>query len=190
MTRRHWYGSLRFVRMVVTLCVITLASVVSTSLLAGAARTGDASPTNTQPGSTLLYQAAPHGSLDPIVTCVDLTSKSEYTVYFGYTNTGSPATYPTDSKYNRVSPSAYNGGQPTEFSSGTFANAFSVLVTSPSVSWTLDRTTVSASSHSTRCSDSSLPADPLGLSLILALGIGIIVGVIVVTRTARRRRSL
>ncbi|MHB1087902.1 MAG: hypothetical protein ACYC19_03955 [Acidimicrobiales bacterium] len=177
-------------RMVVTLYAITLASVTSSSLVAGAAHQGDTSPTNTQPGSTELFQADRQGSLFPTVTCVDLTSKNEYTVYFGYTNTGSPVTHPTDSKSNRVSPSSYNGGQPTDFGSGTFTNAFSVLVTSHSVSWTLDKTTVSASSHSTQCSDSSLPADPLGLSLVIALGIGIVVGVIVVTRTARRRRSL
>ncbi|MHB1208689.1 MAG: hypothetical protein ACYC1I_03165 [Acidimicrobiales bacterium] len=157
--------------MALMLCAITLASVTGTAMVAGAAHESDTSRTNTQPGSTRLFQADRQGSLFPTVTCVDLTSKNEYTVYFGYTNTGSPVTHPTDSKFNRVSPSSYNGGQPTDFGSGTFTNAFSVLVTSPSVSWTLDKTTVSASSHSTRCSDSSLPADPLGLSLVSLLAL-------------------
>ncbi|MBW4079412.1 MAG: hypothetical protein HIU84_13075 [Acidobacteria bacterium] len=157
---------------------------------AGAAHVNGAVANESHTSATILVDTAPRGSLVPTVTCVDVSSKNEYTVYFGYTNTGRPVNHPTDSKFNRVSPSSYNGEQPTDFSSGTFTNAFSVTVTSSSVSWTLDRYTVSASANSTECAGSSLPVDPLGLSLLLTLGVGIVVGVIFVTRTARRRRSL
>ncbi len=189
MNHQRWYGSAHFVRVAVSAFVITLASVMGTSLIAGA-HSNDVSPAASQTSSSRLVVAERNGSLTPTLTCVDISSKSEYTAYFGYTNTGSSVTYPTDSKFNRVSPSSYNGAQPTDFPPGTFSNVFSVLVTSPSVSWTLDRSTVSASSHSTQCSDSSLPVDPLGLSLVLVLGVGIVVGAIFVTRTARRRESV
>lgn len=188
MNHHRWYGSAHFVRLVVSACVVTLASVAGTSSIAGAHSNG-VSLTTSQTGSSILHEADRRGSITPTVTCVDVSSKNNYTVYFGYTNNGSSVSYPTDSKFNHVSPSSYNGGQPTDFPSGTFSNVFSVLVTSPSISWTLENSTVSASSNSTQCSGSSLPVDPLGLSLVLVLGVGIVVGAIFVTRTARRRGS-
>ncbi len=187
MTGHQTLWLIRFRQLIIALCVIALTTLARTPMNASAAHSSSLS---SHAGAQVLQVAKGHGSLIPTVTCVDVTSKNQYTVYFGYSNTGSPVSFPTDSKFNRVSPSSYNGGQPTDFSSGTVTNAFSVLVTSPSISWTLSRDTVSASSTSTQCAGSSLPVDPLGLSLILALGVGVVVGVFFVTRTARRRRPL
>lgn len=182
----------RSVRLVVTLCVISLSSITSAPTSAGAARFNGAVADKNQPNSAVLREAARggQGSLTPTLTCVDITSSNQFTAYFGYTNSGGPVNHPTDSKFNRVSPSLYNGSQPSNFSPGTFTNAFSVVVTSPSVSWTLERTTVFASKNSTRCAGSSLPVDPLGLSLVITIGVGIVAGVIFVRRTARRRKTL
>jgi hypothetical protein len=174
-------------RLLVVLGVISVASLTGVT---GAASASHPTPvTVSDQPSMILREAASHSSLSPEVTCVDTSVKGQFTAYFGYTNSGSPVTIPTDSKFNKVSPSTYNGTQPSNFASGTVTNAFSVVVTAPSVSWTLGGGTASASSHSTQCSNSSLPVDPLGLTFVLTIGVGIALGVIVVTRTARRKSA-
>jgi len=180
-------GLHRRLRLLAVLGVISVAALIGVSSTVSAAHPAPVSTVD-QP-STVMREAASHGSLSPEVTCVDTSVKGQFTAYFGYANSGSPVTIPTDSKFNKVSPSAYNGSQPTDFTSGTVTNAFSVVVTAPSVSWTLEGGTASASSHSTKCSDSSLPVDPLGLTFVLTIGVGIALGVIFVTRTARRKSA-
>ncbi len=180
-------GPHRHLRLLAVLGVIFVAPLMGVANSAGASHPTPVTVVN-QP-ATVVREAASRGSLSPQVTCVDTSVKGQFTAYFGYTNSGSPVTIPTDSKFNKVSPSVYNGAQPSDFTPGTIVNAFSVVVTAPSVSWTLGGATASASSHSTQCSNSSLPVDPLGLTFVLTIGVGLVLGVIVVTRTARRKSA-
>ena len=148
------------------------SSICGTTLSA----TGTANPTP-GPGANVL----------PAVTCVSLGSGSSYTAYFGYSNSGSAVTYPLGTS-NQVTPTSLDGSEPTNFISGNVTNAFSVLVPSGSVTWTVAGQAASASASSTVCAGSSLFNDPLGLSLVLALSLGIGSGVVVIRRTARGRR--
>lgn len=130
----------------------------------------------------------PGANVIPTVTCVSLGSGSNYTAYFGYSNTGSAVTYPLGTS-NQVTPTSLDGSEPTNFISGTVTNAFSVLVASGSVTWTVAGQASTASTASTICAGSSLFNDPLGLSLVLAIGLGIGLGVLVIRRTARTQKA-
>lgn len=125
----------------------------------------------------------------PAVTCVTPGVGTQYTAYFGYSNAGAAFTYPQGSS-NTMTPSTLNGAEPTSFISGTVANAFNVAVTSGSATWTVAGQSATATISSTVCTGSSLPVDPLGLSLIVVIGAGVIIGVLMVRRTAKGRRTV
>lgn len=149
----------------------------------------DSSICGTPLGAAGTVDPAPAGAdVVPVVTCVSPASGSSFTAYFGYSNTGSAATYPLGTS-NQVTPTSLDGGEPTNFISGTVANAFSVVVPSGSVTWTVASQAATASATSTLCAGSSLINDPLGLSLVLAIGLGVVVGVVVVRRTANAKSS-
>jgi hypothetical protein len=143
-------------------------------------------------GATLLVASTPaaasSANVVPAVTCVTLGHGHNYTAYFGYSNSGSAANYP-DGSSNQITPSKYDGNQPTSFISGTVTNAFSVQVHNQSVTWTVAGQSATATSSSTTCSGSSLPVDPLGLSLVIAIGLGVLIGVVVIRRTAKRKAT-
>lgn len=125
----------------------------------------------------------------PAVTCVTPGVGAAYTAYFGYSNVGAAYSYAQGS-LNTMTPSTLNGAEPTNFISGTVANAFNVAVASGSATWTVAGQSATATISSTVCSGSSLPVDPLGLSLIVVLGAGVIIGVLIVRRTSKGRRTL
>lgn len=132
----------------------------------------------------------PHGSsanVVPTLTCVTPGVGKAFTAYFGYTNEGDSVTYP-DGPQNKVTPGSLDGPQPTTFTSGTTASAFSVVANSRTVNWTVAGQSVSAQASSTACAGSTLSQDPLGMSLILAIGGGALVGAIVIRRATRQRR--
>jgi hypothetical protein len=143
-------------------------------------------------GATLVVAISPAAAASanvvPTVTCVTLGSGNNYTAYFGYTNSGRSADY-SDGSSNEVTPKQYDGNQPTSFISGTVTNAFNVDVHNQDVTWTVDGQSATASSRSTACSGSSLPVDPLGLSLVIAIGLGLLIGVVVIRRTAKRKAT-
>lgn len=125
----------------------------------------------------------------PVVTCVTPGTGTNYTAYFGYSNSGAATTYPQGSS-NTMTPSTLNGVEPTSFISGTVTNAFNVAVTSGSATWTVAGQSATATISSTVCTGQSLPIDPLGLSLVLVLGVGVVLGVVIVRRTSKGRRTV
>ena len=125
----------------------------------------------------------------PTLTCITPGDGNSYTAYFGYSNAGSAVSYP-DGSSNEIEPPKYDGGQPTSFISGIVTNSFRVSVNNGSVTWSVSGRSVTASPDSTTCSGSSLPVDPLGLSLVIAIALGVVFGVVVIRRTARRKGTL
>lgn len=124
----------------------------------------------------------------PAVNCVSKNADGSYAAYFGYTNSGSVVSYPIGSA-NSIAPPNLNGGQPVTFVNGTVSNAFSVTVPqSGTAVWTVNGVTATATSSSLACSGDTLSTDPFGLSLVLAIVGGGLVGAFVVRRTARGRR--
>ncbi|WP_448625504.1 hypothetical protein [Geodermatophilus sp. URMC 64] len=107
--------------------------------------------------------AAAGGDVLPVLNCVTPDGRGGYTAWLGYRNTGT-STESIDLGYrNRISPSRYDGDQPTRFRSGTQSRVFSLTVSSGSVAWTLDDTTlwISASS-SPSCSGQTATPEPAG----------------------------
>jgi hypothetical protein len=122
----------------------------------------------------------------PVVNCVQLGSGTSYTAVLGYKNT-STSTYTITGDYNVLSPSGYNGKQPTVFKPGTYTGAFSLAVSSGTVSWTLGTTKVSVSRSSPVCGkDTQMPADGNGTGAVVALGIAAVAGAFIVRRARRR----
>jgi hypothetical protein len=122
----------------------------------------------------------------PVVNCVQLGSGTSYTAVLGYKNTSSN-TYTITGDYNVISPSSYNGKQPTVFKPGTYTGAFSLAVSSGTVNWTLGTTKVSVSRSSTVCGkDTQMPADGNGTGAVAALGVAAVAGAVIVKRARRR----
>ena len=122
----------------------------------------------------------------PVVNCVQLGSGTSYTAVLGYKNTSND-TYTITGDYNVISPSSYNGKQPTVFKPGTYTGAFSLPVSSGTVYWTLGTTKVSVSRNSPVCGkDTQMPADGNGTGAVAALGVAAVAGTLVVQRARRR----
>ena len=123
----------------------------------------------------------------PALTCVAAGPHGEFTAYFGYANSGNSISYPLGES-NFLTPSALDGGEPTQFISGTVSNAFSVVVPSGEIaSWTVAGKSAQAQSSSTVCTGSTLTQDRFGISLIIAVGGGALIGALVVRRASRGR---
>jgi choice-of-anchor A domain-containing protein len=138
--------------------------------------------------STACIPSGTPSSVVPVVKCVSVNSNGSFVAYFGYTDSGAAVSYPIGPT-NSVTPSSLSGGQPVNFVSGTVDDAFSVTVPqSGTAEWLVNGLSATATSSSMVCSDDTLPADPYGMSLVLAIGGGGIVGTVVVRRTARGRR--
>ena len=84
----------------------------------------------------------PTNAVTPVLECVSRAADGSWTAVLGYTNKAGAKTIPLGS-WNSISPSRYDGGQPTSFKAGTVHGAF-VLKLSASdytyggTSWMLD----------------------------------------------------
>jgi hypothetical protein len=123
----------------------------------------------------------------PVLTCVQLGSNGAYTAVLGWKNT-SNSTYTITGDYNVITPSGYNGKQPTVFKPGTYTAAFSLPVTSGTVYWTLGTTklTISRTAAATCGKDTQMPADGNGTGVVAALGVAAVAGALIVKRARRR----
>lgn len=156
-------------------------------MLVVALSVGWSAPAFASSGGVILAQGST-SNVVPTLTCVTPGAGNSFTAYFGYTNSGASVTYPVGSQ-NKVTPNSLNGSQPTTFSSGTTTSAFSVVASSGTVNWTVAGQSVTAQSSSTACAGSTLSQDPFGMSLILAIGGGALVGAVVIRRATRERAN-
>ena len=123
----------------------------------------------------------------PVLNCIQTGTNGSYTAVLGYRNT-SNSTYTITGDYNVISPSGYNGKQPTVFKPGTYTGAFSLPVTSGTVYWTLGTTKLTINRTSTPAcpKDTQMPADGNGTGAVAALGVAAVAGTLIVTRARRR----
>ena len=149
----------------------------SAAVALGATAVALAAPTN--------GTASPLNHLTPILNCVDVSGGS-ITAHFGYTNTWPnqitvPAGKTSGGGQNWFLPDPKDRGQPSQFSPGTFSDAFTVTFTSATLEWRLsdvngEYNSVVADANSSRCTpvpafgfDSPWPA------ILVVVGLGAVV---------------
>jgi hypothetical protein len=93
--------------------------------------------------------------ITPIVDCLQLnTATGTYWVYFGYVNTGSPATIEFGSQ-NQVIPGFGFQGQPTVFNTGSYPRVFRAVFNQSvfsAIAWDLNGIQAIATTASPQCS--------------------------------------
>jgi hypothetical protein len=127
----------------------------------------------------------------PVLNCVLAGTNGAYTAVLGYRNTSS-STYTITGDYNVISPSSYNGQQPTVFKPGTYSGVFRVTVSSGTLYWTLGNSKLTISRTSTPAcpKDTQMPADGNGTGVVGALAVAAGVGALMVRRARRRADAL
>ena len=123
----------------------------------------------------------------PVLNCISSNRDGSYTAVLGYKNT-SQSTYTITGSYNVITPSRYDGDQPTTFRPGTYRGVLSVTVASGSAYWQLGSTklTVSRTAGTTCAAGTTLPAMGNGTGVAVALGAAGLVGAGMVRRLRRR----
>ena len=123
----------------------------------------------------------------PVLNCIQAGSNGAYTAVLGYRNT-SRSTFTITGGYNVISPSSYNGKQPTTFKPGTYNGVFTLAVSSGTVYWTLGTTklTISRTAAAACPPSTQMPADGNGTGAVVALAVAAVLGALVVRRARRR----
>ena len=124
----------------------------------------------------------------PVLNCIQAGTNGAFTAVLGWKNTSS-STYTITGDYNVITPSSYNGKQPTVFKPGTYNGAFSLAVASGTTAyWTLGSTkiTIGRNSASACPKDTQMPADGNGTGAAAALGVAAVAGALIVKRARRR----
>lgn len=134
------------------------------------------------------------GTVTPTASCYQPNSDGTVSVLLGYTNnTSVPQTIPRGPT-NVISPSRYDGVQPTTFAPGNHPGAFAVTVPASDArggSWTLDGVTLTNASAVGQCpAGTSLPADgnDYGMTMVL-LAAGAVAGVALRRSHRRDKRT-
>jgi hypothetical protein len=124
----------------------------------------------------------------PVLNCVISGSNGAYTAVLGYKNTSSSQTFTITGDYNVITPSSYDGGQPTVFKPGTYPGVFKLQVSYGTVYWSLAGTklTISRTAASACPPSTQMPADGNGTGVVVALAIAAGLGVLIVNRARRR----
>jgi hypothetical protein len=138
--------------------------------------------------------SAATGSVTPLLDCVNDNDNGTYTAVLGYSNTTGRTQVIPLGWNNMVSPSKFNGTQPTTFQNGTFHGAFSVTFTTSErffspLSWTLNGTTVGGSYYMfmNACpAGTTMPSSGNGTGPAIALLAAGVIGVLLVRRFVRR----
>jgi hypothetical protein len=134
------------------------------------------------------------GTVVPTVSCYQPNSDGSYSVLLGYTNNSSVTQTIPRGADNVISPSSYDGVQPTSFAPGSHPGAFALTLSSADVfsaGWTLDGSSLSSATAVGQCpAGTSLPADGNGLGMtIVVLGAGVVAAVALVVSRLRGRRT-
>ena len=134
------------------------------------------------------------GAVVPTVSCYQPNSDGSVSVLLGYDNSsGVPQTIPRGAD-NVISPSRYDGTQPTTFAPGSHPGAFALTVASADVfsaNWTLDGSSLSSATPVSQCpAGTSLPAGGNGLGMtMVVLATGVVAAVALVVSRLRGRRA-
>jgi hypothetical protein len=144
------------------------------------------------PGEASAY---PTGSVTPVLDCVAQNSDGTFTGVVGYTSTYTQTKSIPLGSSNAITPSKYNGKQPTSFKPGTQHGAFALTVSSYDAlyshpTWYLDGHYLSPGWDTTLSSSCPLPTQLPAQGNDTGAGIALLVagaiGVVVVVRLRRR----
>ena len=136
------------------------------------------------------------GTVVPTASCYQPNSDGSVSVLLGYDNTSSVTQTIPRGANNVITPSTYDGAQPTTFAPGSHPGAFAITVSSADVwsaSWTLDGTSLSSATAVYQCpAGTSLPADGngLGMTMVMLATTVVAAGVLVVSRLRARRTAV
>ena len=135
------------------------------------------------------------GTVTPTVSCYQPNSDGSVSVLLGYTNSSAATQTIPRGVGNVITPSRYDGAQPTVFAPGNHPGAFALTVGSADVysaNWTLDGSSLSSSTAVGQCpAGTSLPADGNGLGMTMVLlAAGAVAAVALVVSRLRGRRAL
>ena len=138
--------------------------------------------------------ASAAGTVTPLLDCYVQNSDGSFTALLGYSNTTGRTQTIARGTNNVLTPSRYDGVQPTSFKSGTFHGVFTVKLAAadvPYANWTLNGANLStAVSTTTSCPPgTTLPATGNGTGIAIALVAAAAAGVLVVRRAVRRAGS-
>ena len=134
------------------------------------------------------------GTVTPTVSCYQPNSDGSVSVLLGYNNSSSVTQTIPRGAGNVLTPSRYDGSQPTVFAPGSHPGAFALTVASADVfsaNWTLDGSSLSSATAVSQCpAGTSLPADGNGLGMtIVMLAAGAVAAVALVVSRLRGRRA-
>lgn len=87
----------------------------------------------------------------PILECVQDNGDYTFTAFFGYDNSNEEVVYIPIGIKNGFMPGVQDRGQPKLFLPGNHTNVFNVVFNGKDLTWTLDRTSVTANKNSTPC---------------------------------------
>jgi hypothetical protein len=130
----------------------------------------------------------------PTASCYQSNSDGTVSVLLGYNNTSGVAQTIPRGASNVISPSAYDGVQPTSFAPGNHPGAFALTLPANDAfygSWTLDGVTLNSASAVNECpAGTSLPADGNGLGMTMVmLAAGAVAAVALGVSRLRSRRA-
>ncbi|MFQ1002138.1 hypothetical protein [Modestobacter sp. SSW1-42] len=134
------------------------------------------------------------GTVTPTASCYQPNSDGTVSVLLGYVNnTNVTQTIPRGPS-NVITPSRYDGAQPTTFAPGSHPGAFAVTAPASDAwggSWTLDGVTLSNASAVNQCpAGTSLPADGNGYGMTMVLlAAGAVAGVALWRSHRRDKRT-
>jgi hypothetical protein len=169
---RRGHGRIPRVALVAVTAVVALLAVPGTASAAG----GD-------------------GSVTPILDCLRQNTNGTVTAILGYTNSARTAENIPAGTWNTISPTNYNGPQPTTFASGTKHGAYTVTMTKSEYgggpSWFLDGKFAFfgsswAAGVATCPASTSLPEDGNGTGPAIALALAGVIGAVTLQRVRRR----
>lgn len=136
----------------------------------------------------------PTGAVHPVLECVSRASDGSWTAVLGYTNTAAAKNVPLGS-WNNISPTTYDGSQPTFYRTGTQHGALSLTIsaydyTYRGTSWMLDGNMVfigaTFAAGIPTCTTVQLPAEGNDTGAAIVLVVAGALGVLVVVRLRRR----
>jgi hypothetical protein len=135
------------------------------------------------------------GSVTPILDCLRQNTNGTYTAVLGYTNSARSTEDIARGAWNKMSPTRFDGQQPTTFASGTKHGAYTVTITQAEYMggsyWYLDGKFafigwVWSSGVPTCPASTELPEDGNGTGPAIALVLAGAVGAVAVHRVRRR----
>ena len=135
------------------------------------------------------------GTVTPTVSCYQPNSDGSVSVLLGYNNSSTVTQTIPRGASNVITPSRYDGTQPTVFAPGNHPGSFALTVGSAdaySANWTLDGSSLSSATTVSQCpAGTSLPADGNGLGMTMVMLVaGAFAAVALVVSRRRDRRAL